>query len=63
MCYEISLDVACLEAARIILLKEEGIEFKESEEALGKHVLSSDIETTSKEYNNHLLNILKRLEN
>ena len=31
-CYEMSLDVACPEAAKIILLKEEGIEFVESEE-------------------------------
>lgn len=51
-CYEMSLDVACPEAARILLLKEEGIEFTESEEALGKHIVSSEIDTKSKEFNN-----------
>lgn len=50
--YEMSLDVACPEAARILLAKEEGIEFKESEESLGKHILSSDINTNSKEFKN-----------
>jgi len=48
--YEISLDVACPEAARILLLKEKGIEFKESKETLGKHIISSDIDTNSKIY-------------
>lgn len=51
-CYEMSLDVACPEAARIILLKEEGIEFKAGEETLDKHIVSSDIDTKSKKFNN-----------
>ena len=34
--YEISLDVSCIEAARIILLSKEKMEFKESEKSLGK---------------------------
>ncbi len=59
--YEMSLDVACPEAARILLLKEEGIEFIESEEILGKHILSSDIETTSTEYNNSPVKYLKEI--
>ncbi|MGV8980872.1 flagellin lysine-N-methylase [Clostridium sp.] len=50
--YEMSLDVACPEAARIILLKEEGIEFEEGEETLDKHIVSSDIDTKSKKFNN-----------
>ncbi|MBU3113997.1 flagellin lysine-N-methylase [Clostridium lacusfryxellense] len=61
VCYEISLDVACPEAARIILLKEEGIEFKESEETLGKHIISSDIETSSKEYDSSPIKYLKEI--
>ena len=59
--YEMSLDVACPEAARILLLKEEGIEFKESEEPLGKYILSSDIETTSTEYNNSPVKYFKEI--
>ncbi|MBZ9622121.1 flagellin lysine-N-methylase [Clostridium sp. FP2] len=59
--YEISLDVACPEAARILLLKEEGIEFTESEGPLEKHILSSDIETTSTEYNNSPLKYFKEI--
>ncbi|MBU3155758.1 flagellin lysine-N-methylase [Clostridium estertheticum] len=59
--YEMSLDVACPEAARILLLKEEGISFKESEEILGKHIISSDIETTSTEYNNSPVKYFKEI--
>ena len=59
--YEMSLDVACPEAARILLLKEEGIEFTESYETLGKHILSSDIETTSTEYNNSPVKYFKEI--
>ncbi|BCZ45663.1 flagellin lysine-N-methylase [Clostridium gelidum] len=59
--YEMSLDVACPEAARIILQKEEGIEFKESEETLGKHIISSDIDTKSKEFNNSPIKYFKEI--
>ncbi|AOR23781.1 flagellin lysine-N-methylase [Clostridium taeniosporum] len=59
--YEMSLDVACPEAARILLLKEEGIDFKESEEFLGKHILSSDINTTSKEFKNSPVKYFKEI--
>ncbi|MBX9136448.1 MULTISPECIES: flagellin lysine-N-methylase [unclassified Clostridium] len=47
--YEMSLDVACPEAARLILLREEGINFIGKEEALGKHIISSQIDTKLKE--------------
>ena len=43
--YEMSLAVACPEAARILLLKKEGIEFSESDENLGKHIVSSEVNT------------------
>ncbi|MBU3159605.1 flagellin lysine-N-methylase [Clostridium frigoris] len=59
--YEMSLDVACPEAARILLLKEEGIRFTQSEETLGKHIISSDIETTSTEYNNSPIKYFKEI--
>ncbi len=61
VCYEISLDVACPEAARILLLKEEGIGYKESYETLGKHIISSDIETSSKEYDNSPVKYFKEI--
>lgn len=43
--YEMSLAAACPEAARIFLLKEEGIKFTESDEILGKHIVSSEVNT------------------
>ncbi|MGG7058341.1 flagellin lysine-N-methylase [Clostridium nigeriense] len=59
--YEMSLDVACPEAARILLLKEEGIKFKESEENLGKHIVSSEIDTKSKKYNKSPIKYFKEI--
>ena len=46
--YEMSLDVSCIEAARIILSKEEGIEFEEGEKTLGKYALYMKIDTDNK---------------
>ena len=60
-CYEISLDVACIEAARIFLLKEEGIEFEEREGTLEKHIVSSDIDTKSKKFNNSPVKYFKEI--
>lgn len=59
--YEMSLDVSCPEAARILLLKEEGIEFEENEETLGKHIISSEIDTKSKEFNNLPIKYFKEI--
>ena len=59
--YEMSLDIACPEAARILLLKEEGIEFKESKEKLGKHIISSEIDTKSKKFNNSPIKYFKEI--
>ena len=59
--YEMSLDVACPEAARILLLKEEGINFKENKEKLGKHIVSSDIDTKSKKFNNSPIKYFKEI--
>jgi lysine-N-methylase len=60
-CYEMSLDVSCPEAARIILLIEEGIEFEEGEETLEKFIVSSDIDTTSKKFNKSLVKYFKEI--
>lgn len=59
--YEMSLDVSCPEAARILLSKEEGIEFGESEETLGKHIISSEIDTKYKEFNNLPIKYFKEI--
>lgn len=59
--YEISLDVACPEAARLILLKEEGIKFVNKEEELGKHIISAQINTNLKEVKNTPLKYFKEI--
>lgn len=59
--YEMSLDVSCPEAARLLLLKEEGIEFEENEETLGKHIISSEIDTKSKEFKNLPIKYFKEI--
>lgn len=60
-CYEISLDVACLEAGKILLLKEEGIEFTESEVTLGKHIIWNDFDTEAIEFNNSPIKYFKEI--
>lgn len=47
--YEMSLDVSCIEAAKILLLKEAGIDFIEEAFPMGKHFLTVDINTDSEE--------------
>ena len=59
--YEISLDVACPEAARLILLKEEGIKLVNKEEELGKHIISAQINTNLKEVKNTPLQYFKEI--
>ena len=59
--YEMSLDVACPEAARLILLKEEGIKFINKEEELGKHIISAQINTNLKEVKNTPLKYFKEI--
>ena len=59
--YEASLDPACPEAARLMLLREEGISFEENKEDLGKHIISSDIDTKSKTFNNSPIKYFKEI--
>lgn len=59
--YEISLDVSCPEAARLILLKEEGIKFEEGDFTLDKHIVSSDIDTKSKAFNSSPIKYFKEI--
>lgn len=49
-CYEMSLDVSCPEAARILLGQQDGIELVDNKETLGKHIISSEIDTSSKQF-------------
>ena len=56
-----SLDVACPEAARLILLKEEGIKFVNREEHLEKYIISAQIDTNLKEVQNTPLRYFKWL--
>lgn len=59
--YEMSLDVACPEAARLILLKEEGIKFVNKQEEIGKHIISAQINTNLKEVKNTPLKYFKEI--
>ncbi|SFU70912.1 lysine-N-methylase [Clostridium sp. DSM 8431] len=61
--YERSLDVACPEAARIILSKEEGIKFEDREEPLGKNIVSGMIDTKSKDFKGTLIKYFNELRN
>ena len=59
--YEMSLDIACPEAARIILLNENKIIFKESQENLGKHIISANINTKDKQFNHSAVKYFKEI--
>lgn len=48
--YEMSLDVACPEAARLILGNEKRIEFKSQKVDLGKHIVSTEVDTSVKHF-------------
>ncbi|WP_238915725.1 flagellin lysine-N-methylase [Clostridium sp. YIM B02555] len=59
--YEISLDAACPEAARIILGSKEKIEFKESEKSLGKYIMSGILDTRSSEFKDTPIRYFKEI--
>lgn len=59
--YEISLDVACPEAARIILGSKEKIEFKESEKSLGKYIMSGVLDTRASEFKDTPIKYFKEI--
>lgn len=48
--YEMCLDVACPEAARVILKSKEKIDFKKGEKSIGKYTLSGILDTKSSEF-------------
>lgn len=59
--YEISLDTACPEAARIILGSKEKIEFKESEKSLGKYIMSGVLDTRASEFKDTPIKYFKEI--
>ncbi|NFG28315.1 FliB family protein [Clostridium botulinum] len=59
--YEICLDSACPEAARIILSSKEKIEFKESEKSLGKYTMSGVLDTRLSEFKNTPIKYFKEI--
>lgn len=59
--YEISLDVACPEAARIILMQKEKIEFVEHEEDFTKYIVSSEMNTKDKKFNGTAMKYFKEI--
>lgn len=61
--YEVSLDVSCIEAARILLLKKEGIDFEENESSLGKHALTIDINSKAQEFKYTNYTYIKEIRN
>lgn len=48
--YEISLDLSCPEAARIILSNKDGINFIEDEISLNKYIVASELDTNDEEF-------------
>ena len=56
-----SLDVACPEAARLILLNKEGIKFVSKEESIGKHIISAQIDSKIKEVQNSPLRYFREI--
>jgi len=61
--YEMSLNVSCFEAAKVSLLKEDGIEFEERDNNLEKHVLMIDIDTNSEDISNTNYKYIKEIRN
>ncbi|MBN1070143.1 FliB family protein [Clostridium botulinum] len=59
--YEICLDSACPEAARIILSSKEKIDFKESEKNLGKYTMSGVLDTRLSEFKNTPIKYFKEI--
>lgn len=59
--YEISLDVSCIEAAKVILLNKDGIEFEEGKYILGKYYLSVNIDTSEKAINDTNFKYIKEI--
>ncbi len=59
--YEISLDVACPEAARIILNKREGIKIQECNKKFDKYIMSGILDTEDEEFEETYIKYFKEI--
>ena len=59
--YEISLDVSCPEAARLVLGDKNGIQFETGEHNFIKYIINDEYNTNSKKYRNSLIKYLKEI--
>ena len=59
--YEISLDVACIEAARIVLSQNDSINFESSEVELNKYIIAGEIDTEDEEYEGYPIKYFKEI--
>lgn len=59
--YEISLDLACPEAARIILNKKDGIKFCRNDIKLNKYIIAGEIDTCDEEYEGYPIKYFKEI--
>lgn len=59
--FEMSLDVSCPEASRILLSKESGIEFIDKEIILTKRIISSELDTNDNRFSKTPLKYFKKI--
>lgn len=59
--YEISLDVACLEAAKLILGKKDGIRLECGEKDFKKYIINDEYNTNSKKFRNSPIKYFKEI--
>ena len=61
--YEISLDVSCPEAARLVLGQKEGIIFNKDNIDLKKYIVAGEIDTNDDEYKDYPIRYFKEIRN
>ncbi|MDU0322564.1 flagellin lysine-N-methylase, partial [Clostridium butyricum] len=59
--YEISLDVSCPEAARIVLGNRSGFKFEKDDIQLKKYIIAGEIDTNDEEYEDHPIKYFKEI--
>lgn len=59
--YEISLDVSCFEAAKVMLKSEEKITFNSSKQVFEKYIINDEYNTNSKKYKRSPVKYLKEI--
>ena len=61
--YEISLDIACPEAARIVLGQKDGISFNKDNVDLKKYIVAGEIDTNDEDYEDYPIKYFKEIRN